>query len=449
MKKFPLSIFLRFGILLLLFTLAPLHAETSSSGEAASEGFVARLEMKMFILPGTEGYLAESLKKADEEGAKAVIVQLDTPGGIVQTTMNMIQEIFQSSVPVIVYVGPSGAGAISAGVFLTMAGHVAVMAPGTSIGAAHPVAESGEDIGGDMRKKVENSVASQIKTIAEERGRNAEWVEKAVRESVSLTEKEALKEGVIDYIAKDTGELLSKLVGRKVKVKGGEIVLQDLSKLPVRDYSMSVRNQALNILANPNVAALLWLGATTGITIELYNPGLILPGVVGIICLVLALAVKQLIPLSTGALLLVGVGACLLLLDLFVGSVAMAVGGLVAIALGLLYLVDVTQAPGVAVDPQLIGTLVVVFGGVLFYISREVLRAYSQPEVTGGSGLVGKEARVVEGFSPTGKVFLEGEYWSAEKKDPTEPIEKGQTVRVLEVLPGLVLLISAQENKPE
>jgi len=418
------------------------EATTPTQTMAAAEEispFVGVIDMNMMILPGTQAFLEEAIKRTHEEGGKLLVVVLNTPGGILTTSQEMIQAIFKSPIPVVVYVAPSGSTATSAGVFITMAAHVAAMAPGTSIGAAHPVTGEGKDIEGDMRKKAENMTVAMVKSTAEQRGRNLEWVEKAVKESSSLTEREALEKGVVDIIADDVDDLLKKISGRRVRVGAQEVALDDYSALPRRNFDMRLKHQLLNVLANPNVAALLWLGATTGLSLELYHPGAILPGVVGIICLVLALLVSQIIPISQGGVLLIIVGAALIGLEMFVASGILGIGGIIAMVIGMLYLVDVSQAPGMQVTLELVLPVVVLCGALLMYALREVLKAYNRKQSTGKESLIGVQGRAIEPICPEGRVFVDGEIWKAVVADGGEEIAQNDKIEVAAVRDGLVL----------
>lgn len=404
---------------------------------AAAEPFVAVMDMDMMILPGTAGYLDETIHESSELGAKAIVVKLDTPGGVLDTSQQMIQSIFKSPVPVMIYVSPAGSTATSAGVFITMAGHIAAMAPGTSIGAAHPVMGDGKDIEGDMRKKAENMTVAMVKSIADRRGRNIAWAEKAVKESASITEKEALKQGVVDLVAEDIDDLLRQARGREIRLESGPVILEDLSKLPKRLFSISYKYRALNVLANPNVAALLWLAATTGISLELYNPGVILPGVVGVICLVLALAVSQIIPVSQGAILLIVLGAILIGAELYTGSLVLGAGGVVAMVLGAMYLIDVSQAPGMEVAMELIVPVAALLGLLLLLVASRAYSVLRRQATTGDHGMVGQRGKVMETVAEHGRVFVNGEIWNACVNEGI--IEKGAAVEVVAVKNGLTL----------
>lgn len=409
-----------------------------TSGYAQVSPSVAVIDMEMMILPGTSGHLDAAIERASRENAKVLIVRLNTPGGLLDTSQAMIQAIFASPVPVVMFVSPTGGTATSAGVFITMAGHIAAMAPGTSIGAAHPVAGDGKDIEGDMRAKAENMTVALVRSVAEQRGRNAAWAEKAVRESVSVGESEALKLGVIDLVAKDIPELLHKIKGRTVTVADQkQIVLDDYTALPVVTYEMALRDQALNIFAHPNVAALLWLGATTGLSIELYSPGAIIPGVVGVICLILALAVGQIIPLNTGAVLLLVVGAAMIGAEMFFPSLVLGIGGIVALALGALYLIDGGAAPGLAVDPLVVVPPAVVLGGVMLLVTGLAVKNLRRRATTGTTGLVGQRGTALENFTVAGKVFVNGEIWRATAANGI--VDKDAPVEVVRVVDNLTV----------
>lgn len=407
----------------------------------AHEPFVALVRMQMAILPGTSALLNRALSEARTQGAQLVVLELDTPGGMLNTSQEMIQAIFASELPVVVYVSPSGGTAASAGVFITMAAHIAAMAPGTSIGAAHPVAGDGKDIEGDMRKKAENLATAMVRSIAEQRGRNTDWAERAVKESSSLTEREALERKVIDIVAPTLDELLRKISGHQVKLSSGLVTLKDLSSLPRRTYQLDYREQAINVLANPNVVALLWLAATTGLSIELYNPGLILPGVVGVIALILALAVSQVIPVNIGAVALLLVGALLIGAELIVPSGILGLGGVLAIVLGSVYLIDVSQAPTLAVTLELIVPVALLLGGFLLLMVSVVVRSSRRKVSTGSEGLLGAVGTASTTISLTGKVFLNGELWNA--RTGSGVIAKGSEVEVVAVS-GLVLEVQAR-----
>ena len=412
-------------------------------GSAASSPSVVVVPMSMPILPGTQLLLARAIDEASSSGAKLIVIQLNTPGGMLHTSQEMIQEIFQSPIPVVVYVSPSGGTATSAGVFITLAGHVAVMAPGTSIGAAHPVDSGGKDIDGDMRQKVENITTAMVKSIAEERGRNVKWAEKAVKESASLTEAEAVKEHVVDFIARDLDDLLKQLAGREVKLQSGTVKLENVQQLPRVTIVQSLSEEAINVLAYPEVLALLWLAATGGISLELYSPGLILPGVVGVISLVIALALSQVIPINSGAVLLIVLGGLLMGGELFLPSGILGAGGIIAIILGALYLIDTSQAPDLAVSLRTIAPVALVLGGLVSALAVLAFRAKRRRPVTGENALIGQKGRAMETFTTAGKVHVNGEIWNATATAGV--VERDAKIEVVAVKPGMLLEVRIVE----
>lgn len=426
-----------FSILsIIILCTTTLHAQPTSH--------VAVADMEMGIFPGTGEYLRSVIEEAPIRGAKAIIINLDTPGGMLQTSQDMVKLMFESKVPVIIYVSPTGATATSAGVFITMASHVAVMAPGTTIGAAHPVSGDGKNIESDMRAKAENMTVAMVKSISEQRGRNVAWAEKAVKESASITEVEALKIGVVDIVAKDMDDLLKALKGKKVKVRDTLITLEDLSLLPRIPYEISFKQKVINTLADPNVVQILWLAATTGLSIELYNPGAILPGVVGVICLILALAAYQVIPINLGGVLLMAVGVLLIGAEMFIPSGILAVGGVVAIVLGSIYLIDVSQIPGISVNLAVVIVPAVLVGLALVSVAYAVVRSQKRKVTTGREGMVGLIGQAAENISSSGRVFVNGEYWGAVCNSGI--IEKGASVRVIAMKPGMILEVERSNS---
>lgn len=402
-------------------------------------GFVGIVDLDMLILPGTQAYLKRSISDTATNGGRALVVYINTPGGILQNTQEMVRDILNAPIPIILYVAPSGSTSTSAGVFITLAGHIAAMAPGTSMGAAHPVSGEGQDIGGDMRKKVENMASALVRSIAEERGRNAEWAVKAVMESNSITDQEALKRGVIDLIAKDLDELLRGVKGKEVKVGVTKVKLEDLSSLRRVRYEPNFQDRTINVLANPTVAALLWLGATTGLSLELYNPGLIIPGLIGVICLILALIVNGVVPLNQGALALFVAGALMIGAELFIPSGIFGVFGVIAMVIGAMYLVDVSQAPGMAVNLWILAPVAFLCAGFMLIAVTAVVRTMSRQVTTGKEGLIGVRGRAVTEITPeSGKVFVVGEYWNAIASGAGK-IEKDSEIEVLLVKDGLLL----------
>ena len=414
----------------LLCALACLLWNRTAGG--APEKTVDLIVVDAMINPGIADFIHESLAAAERDGARALIIQLDTPGGLLDSTKSIVKDLLGSAVPVIVYVAPSGAGAASAGVFVTMAANLAAMAPGTNIGAAHPVSGQGSDIGGDMREKVENFTASLSKTIAQERGRNVEWAEKAVRESVSITEQEALKLHVIDIVAANRDDLLRQASEREVTIQGTKRRL-DVSGATFVVREMRLKQKFLNILANPNVAYLLMMAGLLGLYVEFTHPGVFFPGIAGGICLLLGMAALQVLPINYSGLALIGLGLALLISELFLPSFGiLGVGGIVAFVLGSLLLFD-TPESNLAVDRNIVYAAAATFAGFTLLVSYLVVRSQRRKPALGREGLVGEVGEVRQRIapdSPAGRIFVHGEYWNA---DADRIIEVGERVEVVRV----------------
>jgi membrane-bound serine protease (ClpP class) len=310
-----------------------------------------------------------------------------------------------------------------------MAAHVAAMAPGTNIGAAHPVGGQGQDIDDDMREKVENFAASLSRTIARQRGRNVEWAEKAVRESVSITEQEAVDLKVVDLIAENVTQLLEEVDGRQIEIEGRTAVLQTAGA-SIERHEMRLRQKILDVLANPNVAYLLMMAGILGLYMEFTHPGLFFPGITGAICLLLAMAALQVLPINYSGLALIVFGVALLVTELFLPSFGIiGVGGVVAFVLGSLLLFDTPEST-LAVDPGIVAAAATMVGGFMLIVSWLVVRAHRRRPALGMEGLLGEIGEVRRAASPNGKVkvFVHGEYWDAETD---EPLQLGESVEVV------------------
>lgn len=409
----------------------------------APAAVVHRIVVEGAIGPAVAGFVGEALDRAKTDEAAALLIELDTPGGLLTSARTVVKDLLAAPVPVIVWVAPSGAGAGSAGVFITMAAHVAAMAPGTSIGAAHPVGGQGEDIKGAMGEKIANFTASFSEAIARQRGRNVEWAVKAVRESVSVAADEAAKLKVVDLVARDRDELLARVDGRTVDVAGEKRVLR-VKGAEVQSFEMRLSQRLLAVLGDPNIAYLLMLAGLLGLYVEFTNPGVMFPGVVGGICLLLALIAMQVLPVNTGALALIGLGVAMLVAEAFLPTFGViGVGGLVAFLLGSLFLFD---SPGGEV--QVARGIVLGAGGGLgifmLLIGALVARRGKQPARLGREGMIGAVGTARERLAPAGSVLVNGEYWSAESD---EDIEAGAPVEVTAV-DGLRLRVRAARRKP-
>ena len=388
------------------------------------------------INPAVDDFIRESIGRSKSNGARALIIQLDTPGGLLTSTRTIVKELLSDLVPVIVYVAPSGAGAGSAGVFITMAAHIAAMAPGTNIGAAHPVAGGGQEVKGVMGEKIENFTASFSESIAQQRGRNTEWAIQAVRKSVSITEKEALKIKVIDIVAKDIDDLLEQAHGRKVDIEGRKHELA-LKGARVQRYEMSLKQKVLNTIADPNIAYLLMMAGILGLYMEFAHPGVIFPGVAGAICLLLAFVSLQLLPINYTGLALVILGIALLIGEAFYPSFGvLGIGGIISLTLGSLLLFD-TPMSDFGVDRTIVFTAVGTLGSFVLAVSYLVFRSQKEKVTLGVEGLIGEIGVVKDKLSPTGRLFVHGETWRAEADNE---IDVGEKVEVVGV-EGMVLKV--------
>jgi membrane-bound serine protease (ClpP class) len=394
--------------------------------------------------PGSGAYLISAIHDAEEKGAEALVVRIDTPGGMLSTTRDIVQAELSARVPIVFWVGPPGARAGSAGVFLTMAAHIAAMAPSSNIGAAHPVVLGGgpEEKKGEqntMFQKLENDTAAFVKGIAERRSRNVEWAEKAVRQSESVTASKALELHAIDLIAEDLPELLRKIDGRKVDLGGGEKRTLRTASAEVRDVPWAVKHKVLHALANPEVAYLIAMLGVIGVMLELFHPGTIVPGVVGGICLVVAAIAFQMVPLNIGAALLIALGIAFFLAEMYVGGHGgFVAAGLVCVVIGSLLLVGHVDKSFYADADFGIGwTIVAPVGAAMAVIAGtlawKLSRSARQPLQTGGYSLIGEVGEMRD----DGTVLVAGELWKASS---AEPLMAGTRARVLAVH-GLTLVV--------
>lgn len=410
---------------------------------AAQGPVVQVLTVQGVINPVQARYLTRGIESANAAGASAVVIKLDTPGGLDTSMREIVQAILGSSAPVIVWVAPSGARAASAGMFITLAAPVAAMAPNTAIGAATPVASSGETVEGDLRAKAVNDAAAYARDLAERNGRNAEWADRAIREAVSASSREAVELGVVDFIAADLETLLAQSDGRMVTTALGTVRVRTADAAVV-DRPMGAVERLLLILTDPTVAALLLGIAGLAIFIELQNPGAFLPGVVGVIALIVALFGLGTLPLNVAALALAIVGLALLGLEAYTGSGGvLGVGGAIALGVGLLLMVD-SPAPYLQVSrPAILGVVVGLTTAVLI-LSWFGARTRRVPVTTGVEALVGATGVVRSALAPAGMVLVEGELWEAVADTPLEP---GARVRVVAV-DGLTLKVEPAGSGP-
>ena len=430
---------IRFLLLLGLLTTASIAIEAQ-----AATTTVDVLDVKGAINPVLVDYIKRGIDHAEESTATACIIQLDTPGGLDTSMRAIIQDIVNAQVPVVVYVSPSGARAASAGVFITVAAHVAVMAPNTAIGAAHPVsigAEGEAAMSEAMEEKVVNDAAAYIRSIAEAHGRNMEWAEKAVRESVSATEQEALELNVIDMVAPTLDILISQLDGREVTMLDGSVVTINTQGTAIEKVKMSTIEGFLFAIADPNIALLLLSLATLGIFMEITNPGLIFPGVVGAISGILAFYSLGQLPVNLAGVLLIVLAFILFIAEIFTTSFGLLTGsGIIALVLGSLILFK--GGPLFQVDPWLIAILTIFITIIFVFVINRIIRAHRRQAYTGKEELVGKRAIVKVALEPEGTVLFKGERWTAISE--TGPVKAGEEVIITKV-DGLMLQVTKKQ----
>mgnify|MGYP005835648205 FL=1 len=389
---------------------------------------VLEIEVDGIINPATARFITESIDQAARMGAQCLVIKLDTPGGLMDSMRLVVKKELASSVPIIVYVAPSGARAASAGVFITLAAHIAVMAPGTHIGAAHPVTLGEGKESKTMTEKIVNDTVSSIKSIAKTRGRNVDWAEKAVTKSVSITDEEALKLNVIDFISPDLQDLLAKVDGKVIKLEGGLTRTLHTKGVRPRSVQMSWRYKILDIISNPTIAYILLMLGIYGVFFELSNPGAILPGVVGGIFLILAFFALQMLPINFAGLALILFAVILFIAEIKVVSHGLlAVGGVISLFLGSLMLIE-SPTEYMRISLGVIIPAVVVSAAFFVFAVTMAIRARLKKPTTGREGLVGEIGTAETDLSPEGKVHVHGEYWNAMSETP---IEKGSRVLVV------------------
>jgi membrane-bound serine protease (ClpP class) len=409
----------------------------SGNGFAATNE-VYVIQMSGSINPAVSDFLKKGINKASADSVSCIIIELDTPGGLAESMRDIVKAIFASKVPVVIYVAPSGARAASAGVMITMAADIAAMAPGTNIGAAHPVGAGGKEIEGSMSEKVTNDMVAHARSIANIRGRNADWVEKAVRKSVSVTETEALKTNVIDIVAKDIDDLIRQINGRKIENKG-VLKLENVKKTVLKE---DLRTKILKTISNPNIAYILMMIGLAGLYFELSQPGAVLPGVVGGISIILAFFAFQTIPVNYAGFLLIVLALVFFIMEMKIASYGLlSVAGITSLLLGSLMLFENSGSDMSLSWGVLIPTIVMV-SGFFVVISGLVFRSHLSKPRTGARGLVGEIGVVKEALMPEGKVFVHGELWKATSKNP---LETGVRVRVVKII-NLVLEVEAVER---
>jgi len=407
-----------------------------SASRCSYAAFVDVVTIDDPITPVIAEYVMRSIDEAEKDNAECIIVRIDTPGGLDLAMRKIIKKMFSADVPVIVYVAPAGARAASAGAIIAIAADIAAMAPGTNIGAAHPVNLGGGDMGKEMGEKVENDAAAYVESIAVKRKRNSQWAVKAVRESVSISAEEALTLNVIDVVSHDLTTLLADLNGMTVSTSAGEIKLQTTG-LEIRHKKMGFRENVLKALVNPNIAYILLMIGLAGLYFELSNPGVIFPGAVGGISLILAFYSLQTLSANYAGILLILLGLILFIVELKVTSYGLlSVGGIIAITLGSLMLFQ-SSVPYLRLSWSVLVPTVGMIWLFFIVVIGLVVKAQKKKPSTGREGLVDSVGTACDDFENKGLVFVHGEYWNAQSE---RPISKGSSVRVKKV-EGMMLTV--------
>jgi membrane-bound serine protease (ClpP class) len=420
-RPWLLSLIIAGGAMLTALLTAPLAVQ--------AESFVTLATYDGVINPVSAEYLHDALISAQDSGAQALIIRLNTPGGLDTSMRLIIQDITGAAIPVIVYVSPSSGRAASAGVFITMAAHIAAMAPGTNIGAAHPVAMGGGEMDTTMKEKMENDSVAYLKSIAEQRGRNVAWAEDAVRKSVSVTEGEALKLKVVDLVAENIPALLKHLDGRSIALPNGPAVLHTATAA-VRDFPMGLRLEFLKTLSDPNIAYLLMTIGTIGLIAELYNPGAILPGVVGAISLILAFYSFQSLPINYAGVLLFVLGIVFFILEASITSYGLlGIGGAVSMLLGSVMLIK-TDVEFLQISWSVILPVVALTAVFSLFMVGMGIRAMRQRPMTGREEMIGLVGIAKTALTPHGQFAVHGELWEAVSERPLQAGEEAEVTGV-------------------
>ena len=451
---------------LLLFVILSLRLFNPVWGDVTTALII---EIDGAISPATSNFIEKGLNHGNENGVELIVIEMDTPGGLDTSMRSIIKNILNSKVPVATYVSPKGSRAASAGTFILYASHIAAMAPATNLGAATPVAiggtapspikpepvepedkeenkseplESTPDNETALAKKRLNDAAAYIRSLADRYGRNAKWAELAVREAATLTAEEALENNVIDYVADDLGDLFEQINGHEVETNAGKQTLSTENVL-IERFIKDWRIKFLETLADPNLAYLLMLIGIYGLILEGYNPGSILPGVVGAICLILALFAFQVLAVNYAGLILIALGVVLIVAEAFAPSFGiLGFGGLTSFVLGSIMLFD-SGIPGFEVSRLLIGSIAFLGGliilGLVFFLARTLKR----PIVSGIEGMLGEQGIALEDFDSKGDVLVHGERWQAKT---SEPVKKGQGIEITAVKNMLVLIKPTEEG---
>jgi len=432
------------GLLLILSLLIFIPSGSLKAEQSISAPVIVRLSIDSAINPIVAKFISEQISAANDRQDRALLIEMSTPGGLDTAMRQIIQAELSSAIPIIVYVAPAGARAASAGALITLAADFAAMAPGTNIGAAHPVSIGAGSPDKTMEKKLVNDAAAYARSLAQQRGRNLDWAEKSVRESISSSAQEALAEQVIDLIAEDTAQLLQQLDGRSYLRQGQKKTL-NTKDAPLLNIEMNWRLQILSALSNPTFAYMLMMLGMLGIFFEISQPGVILPGVIGTISILLAFFAFSTLPINYVGLLLILLAVVMFILEVKVVSFGMlTVGGIIAMAFGSLMLIDSSQ-PYLQISKAVVAASVIVSAGFIVFASWMVVRTQRRPVVFGQEGMVGERGTAESDIHTEGEVFVHGEHWLARSEIE---IKTGTEVEVIKLLDGLVLEVRAtNDNK--
>ena len=411
-----------------------------------SSSAIYSLKLEGTINPITAQYIIEGIKEAEANQIECVVIQIDTPGGLDDSMRKIIKEMLNTHIPVIIYIAPQGARAASAGAFITIAANIAAMAPGTNIGAAHPVAMGEEQIDEETKSKIVNDAAAYIKTLANNRNRNEAMAEKFVRDSISITEQEALENNIIEFIAPSLEDLIFMIDGVKVTTAEGDKKLNTLGK-EIIEYKMSLKDLFLHNLSNPNIAYILLFLGIYGILGEFSNPGTLFPGIFGGICLILAFVAFQMIPINFAGFILIALGIILLIFEIYTPTFGLlTLGGITSLTLGS-FMLTKDMAPFLKISTGIILSMVVATGAFFVFAVTKGIRIQWKKPISGKESMIGMIGVARTNLNPDGQIFIHGEIWQATILDE-KPIKKGEKV-IVESLDGLRLIVKKTDKKGE
>lgn len=432
-KKYIFIVFLMLSFI--IFSTSTTFAQPTS--------VIYLLKVEGTIDPITAQYMIEGIREADDNQAECVIIQMDTPGGLDESMRNIIKEMLNSRVPVVIYIAPQGARAASAGAFITMAANIAAMSPGTNIGAAHPVAMGEGQIDEETKAKIVNDASAYIKSIANSRNRNEEIAEKFVRDSLSITEQEALENNIIEFIASSVDELIFMIDGVKVTTSEGDRKLNTLGK-EIIEYKMSTKDLFLHSLTNPNIAYILLFLGIFGILGEFNNPGALFPGIFGSICLILAFVAFQMIAINFAGFILIALGIIFFIFEMYTPTFGLlTAGGIISLILGS-FMLTKDLAPYLKISTGIILTMVLATAGFFIFALTKGIKIQRKKPIFGKESMIGMIGTARTDLNPNGQVFLHGEIWQATTSDE-KPVKKGEQV-IVEALDGLRLIVKKTDT---